>query len=70
LHGRIYFRHLRGHEKADTIQEMRALAWQWCLGLRQRGTDPGDLLMAFTTMLAPAVNSGRRLAGMGRPRTY
>ena len=26
LHGRIYFRHLRPHQKADAVQEMRGLA--------------------------------------------
>ena len=40
LHGRIYFRHLRRHEKAEAIQEMLALAWQWFLRLRRRGRDP------------------------------
>jgi hypothetical protein len=63
LHGRIYFRHLKSHQKADAIQEMRALAWKWLLRLYERGKDPCDFLMAFVTYLARAVNSGRRLAG-------
>ena len=68
LHGRIYFRHLRPHQKADAIQEMRALAWKWFLGLHQQGRDPADFLKAFTTLLARAVNSGRRLAGMAKAK--
>jgi hypothetical protein len=69
LHGRIYFRHLRcPHQKADAIQEMRALAWQWFLRLHQRGRDPADFLTGFVMLLARAVNSGRRLAGMARAK--
>ena len=68
LHGRIYFRHLRSHQKADALQEMRALAWQWFLRLHQRGRDPADFLTGFVTLLARAVNSGRRLAGMARAK--
>jgi hypothetical protein len=64
LHGRIYFRHLTcPHEKGDAIQEMRALAWKWLVRLHERGKDPSCFLKAFTTYLARAVRSGRRLAG-------
>jgi hypothetical protein len=45
-----------------------ALAWQWFVRLRQQGKDPGEFLMAFTTLLARAVNSGRRLAGMAKAK--
>jgi hypothetical protein len=68
LHGRIYFRHLRHHKKADAIQEMRGLAWKWYLRLVERGKDPCDFLAAFVTLLARAVNSGRRLAGMAKSK--
>ena len=68
LHGRIYFRHLRPHQRADAIQEMRALAWKWFLHLHEQGRDPTDFLKAFTTLLARAVNSGRRLAGMAKAK--
>jgi hypothetical protein len=69
LHGRIYFRHLRcPHRKADVIQEMRALAWKWFVRLVQRGRDPADFVMGFVTLLARAVGSGRRLAGMLRAK--
>jgi hypothetical protein len=68
LHGRIYFRHLRGHEKADAIQEMLALAWQWFLRLHRRGRDPNDFVMGFVKLLAKAVNAGRRLNGMAKAK--
>jgi len=69
LHGRIYFRHVRcPHRKADAIQEMRALAWKWFLRLHEHGKDPGDFMTAFTTLLARAVNGGRRLAGMAKSK--
>jgi hypothetical protein len=68
LHGRIYFRYLRSHQKADAIQEMRALAWQWFLRLAERGKDPADFLTGFVTLLARAVSSGRRLAGMAKAK--
>jgi hypothetical protein len=67
-HGRIYFRHLRPHRKADAIQEMRALAWKWFVRLHQRGKDPADFVTSFSTFLARAVNSGRRLAGMAKAK--
>jgi hypothetical protein len=64
-HGRIYFRHVRcRHKKADAIQEMTALGWRWFLRLHERGKDPAEFLTGFTTLLARAVNSGRRLVGM------
>jgi len=68
LHGRIYFRHLRGHKKADAIQEMRALAWKWFVRLVQCGKDPSEFLVTFNRLLARAVNAGRRVAGMAKAK--
>jgi hypothetical protein len=68
LHGRIYFRHLSPDRKADAIQEMCSLAWKWFLRLDQKGKDPAEFLMSFTTFLARAVNSGRRLVGMEKAK--
>jgi hypothetical protein len=67
-HGQIYFRHLGPHRKADALQEMKALGWKWFLRLHERGRDPAEFVMSFTTLLARAVNSGRRLAGMERAK--
>ena len=63
LHGRIYFRFLTPDQKDELLQEMRALAWKWYLSLRERGKNPTDFLKSFTTLLARAVFSGRRLVG-------
>src|ERR1700722_16339414 len=68
IHGQIYFRFLSLHQKADAIQEMRALGWQWYLRLRDRGKDPADFMKAFTTLLARAVFSGRRLVGLEKAK--
>jgi hypothetical protein len=59
LHGRIYFRHLKSHRKADAIQEMRALAWLWYVRLIDRGRDPQDFVATFVTLLARSVNIAR-----------
>jgi hypothetical protein len=67
-HGRIYFRHLSPHRRADAVQEMRALGWKWLLQLHEHGKDPACFLKAFTTYLARAVNSGRRLAGRAKAK--
>jgi hypothetical protein len=67
-HGQIYFRDFGPHRKADALQEMRALAWKSYLRLHERGRDPADFVAMFVTLLARAVNSGRRLAGMERAK--
>ena len=68
-HGRIYFRHVRcPHRKADAIQEMTALGWQWFRRLHESGKDPAQFQTGFATLLARAVNSGRRLVGMAHAK--
>jgi hypothetical protein len=65
MHGQIYFRDVKcPARKADAIQEMRALAWKWFVRLARRGKNPGDFIVTFVRLVARAVNSGRRLAGM------
>ena len=67
--GGCYFRHVRcPHRKADAVQEMTALGWRWFLRLHQRGKDPSEFPTGFTTLLARAVNSGRRLVGMAHAK--
>jgi hypothetical protein len=68
LHGNIFFRHLRPDRRADAVQEMCGLGWRCYLRLHERGKDPADFLTGFVTLLARAVNSGRRLAGMARAK--
>jgi hypothetical protein len=63
-HGKIYFRHKKGAEKAEILQEMRALAWKWYRRLMQRGKDPAQFVFNFTRVLVRAVSCGRRVVGM------
>jgi hypothetical protein len=66
-HAPVVFRHIRcAHRQDDAIQEMRALAWKWLARLAQRGKDVRAFPAAFVTLLALAVNSGRRLVGMSK----
>jgi hypothetical protein len=67
-HGRIYFRHLKGHKKEEVLQEMRALAWLWFVRLARRGKDAADFLVTFTRFLARAVSSGRRIIGQEKAK--
>lgn len=68
-HGHIFFRHMRcSHKKADAIQEMQSLGWMWFLRLAQRGKDVNQFVTVFVTLLARAVNNGRRLAGMNKAK--
>lgn len=47
-------------------QEMRVLAWLWFLRLARLGKNVAEFLTVFTTFLARAVNSGRRLVGTNK----
>jgi hypothetical protein len=68
LHGRIYFRHKNSDRREDLIAEMVGLCWRWFLRLVQRGKDPTRFVSALATYAARAVNSGRRVCGMGRSK--
>lgn len=68
-HGQVFFRHLKCHaRREDAIAEMVALCWRWFLRLKQRGQDPAQFPSALASFAARAVRSGRRLAGMDRPK--
>lgn len=68
-HGEVVFRYLKCHRRReDAIAEMVALCWRWFLGLVQRGKDPAQFPSALADYAARAVRSGRRLAGMERPK--
>jgi hypothetical protein len=63
-HAAIYFRHIPcAGRRADCLAEAAALGWQWFLRLAARGRDPAHFAAAFATLLARAVQSGRRLCG-------
>src|SRR5262245_8966781 len=69
LHGRIFFRYLQCEQRReDLIQEMRAIAWKWFVRLVERERDVNDFVVTFCRLLARAVKSGRRLAGMERAK--
>jgi hypothetical protein len=68
-HGKVYFRHVKSPEKKqDLLAEMVALGWRWFLRLAEQGRRAEDFPSAFATLLARAVNSGRKLAGMDRAK--
>jgi hypothetical protein len=69
LHGRIYFRYVKCPiQREEVIAEMVGLCWQWFLSLARRGKDATRFPSALASFAARAVQSGRRLAGMERPR--
>jgi hypothetical protein len=66
-HARVSFRHLKcPHKRADAVQEMIALSWQWHVRLAEQGRDAAEYPSALATFAARAVRSGRKLAGMDR----
>ena len=68
-HGRVVFRHLKcPNKKADAIAEMVALSWRWFVRLVQKGKDPAQFPSILATFAARAVQSGRRLTRMERPK--
>jgi hypothetical protein len=68
-HGEVYFRFLTCPiAREDAIAEMVAVAWNWHLRLAQRGKDLSEFVSALATYAARAVNSGRRLTGMEKPK--
>src|SRR5271166_3342528 len=69
LHGQIYFRFINCPiAREDAIAEMVAVAWMWHVRLAQRGKDVSQFVSAIASYAARAVNSGRRLTGMEKPK--
>jgi hypothetical protein len=69
VHAEIYFRGVRCPQtRADHISETIGLAWKWFLGLRARGKDACGFPMAFASVTARAVRSGRRVCGQEAAR--
>src|SRR5262249_23788275 len=68
-HARICCRGVRCPVKQeDRVQECAALGWQWFLRLTEQGKDVFAFPMAFASLVARAVRSGRRLCGQERSR--
>jgi hypothetical protein len=69
LHARISFNGIKcPATRADKVAECVALAWAWYTRLNERGKDVSRFLMVFVYLVARAVKSGRRVAGMERAR--
>ena len=68
-HGQVYFRFVKCPvQREDCIAEMVALSWKWHVRLAQRGKDARRFVSALASFAARSVHSGRRLAGMERPK--
>jgi hypothetical protein len=68
-HARIYFRHVVcRHKRDDLISEAVALGWKWFLQLTQRGKDPTRFPGPFARYTARAVQNGRRVCGLLKPK--
>ena len=68
-HASIAFRHIRcPATRADKIAEAIALGWKWFVRLHERGKDINEFVMHFVTLVARAVKSGRRVAGMAKAK--
>lgn len=69
LHARISFAHVKcPATRADKVAECVALAWHWYARLNERGKDVNQFVMVFVYLVARAVKSGRRVAGMEKAR--
>jgi hypothetical protein len=68
-HASIAFRHIRcPATRADKIAETIALGWKWFVRLHERGKDINEFVMHFVALVAKAVKSGRRVAGMAKAK--
>ena len=68
-HASISFRHIRcPATRADKIAETIALGWKWFVRLHERGKDINEFVMHFVALVAKAVKSGRRVAGMAKAK--
>ena len=68
-HASISFRHIRcPATRADKIAETIALGWKWFVRLHERGKNINEFVMHFVALVAKAVKSGRRIAGMAKAK--
>jgi hypothetical protein len=69
LHARVYFRHLRCHDKrADAIAETVAVAWKWYLRIAEQRREINDFVSTLARYAASHVRCGRRLCGQERSK--
>jgi len=68
-HAAISFRDVTCPDRrADLVNEVVALAWQWLIRLHARGADTSRFPTAIARLAARAVRSGRRLCGQEKTR--
>jgi hypothetical protein len=67
-HGHVYFRHKTPDKREELIAEMVGVSWRWFVRLVQRGKDPTAFVSAIASYAARAVNAGRRVCGMEKPK--
>jgi len=60
-HASIQFRHIRGQDRQDAVQEARAIAWLFFIQAIDRGKDPTAFPHCIATFATRRVKSGRRL---------
>jgi len=59
---RFHFRHIScSARRTDRIAETVGLCWKWFVRLAEQGRDAAEFVTAMATLVARAVNSGRRV---------
>ena len=62
-HAGIQFRHVRGQDRDDAVQETKAVAWQLFVLATESGKDPTSFPTYIAAFAVRRVRSGRLLAG-------
>ena len=62
-HASVQFRHLKGQNRDDAIQETMAVAWQFFVQAIDAGKDPTSFPHCLADLAVRRVRSGRRFAG-------
>ena len=63
LHAAVRFRHLKGQDRDDAIQETQAVAWQLFIQASESCKDPATFPTYVAAFAVKRVRSGRLLAG-------
>ena len=63
LHAAVQFRHLKGQDRDDAIQETQAIAWMLFIQAIEAGKDPASFPTCIAAFAVKRVRSGRLLAG-------
>ena len=63
LHAGVQFRHLKGQDREEAIQETKAVAWMLFIQAIELGKDPATFPTCIAAFAVKRVQSGRLLAG-------